>query len=60
MRLHIELSEYENQGGSAVSYTTMFPDGATHMELTEQFNKILSLIYGYSIGEDDADPFDNS
>jgi hypothetical protein len=57
MRIHITLSEYENQpDGTVVTLNTSLPDGSTHYEVTEVFNRALSSLYGYQIGNsyDDA------
>lgn len=52
MRIHITLAEYENQpDGTVVTLNTSLPDGSTHYEVTEIFNRALSSLYGYTIGE---------
>jgi hypothetical protein len=57
MRIHITIAEYENQpDGTVVTLNTSLPDGSTHYEVTEVFNRALSSLYGYQIGNtyDDA------
>jgi hypothetical protein len=57
MRVHITLAEYENEpDGTVVTLNTSLPDGSTHYEVTEIFNRALSSLYGYKIGNayDDA------
>ena len=56
MRLFISLSEYENQPDGVVATLNIgLPDGTTHHEITEHFNRLLSSVYGYQIGTDNAD-----
>ena len=57
MRIHITLAEYENEpDGTVVTLTTSLPDGSTHYEVTEVFNRALSSLYGYQIGN----PYDDA
>ena len=51
MKIFITLSEYESQpDGTVVSLNTSLPDGSSHAEVTEIFNRALSSLYGYEIG----------
>jgi len=60
MRIHITLAEYENQpDGTVVTLNTSLPDGSTHYEVTEVFNRALSSLYGYQIGNPYADSLSN-
>jgi hypothetical protein len=61
MRIHITLAEYENQpDGTVVTLNTSLPDGSTHYEVTEVFNRALSSLYGYQIGNTYADSSSNT
>ena len=51
MRIHITLAEYEHEpDGTVVTLNTSLPDGSTHYEVSEIFNRALSALYGYQIG----------
>lgn len=52
MRLHFDLSEYENEedGGTRVLLTVNLPDGQQHTKVTEIYEKAVSILYGYDIG----------
>ena len=51
MRIHITLTEYEQDPeGTVVTLNTHLPDGSTHYDVTEIFNRALSSLYGYEIG----------
>lgn len=61
MRLFVSLSEYENDPDGVVATLNVgLPDGTTHQEVTEHFNRVLSAVYGYPIGTNNADTFSNS
>jgi hypothetical protein len=61
MRLFVSLSEYENEVDGVVATLNIgLPDGTTHQEVTEHFNRVLSTVYGYEIGNTDAKSFNNS
>ena len=51
MRLHFDLSEYENDedGGSRVLVTVTIPDGEPHSRVTDIYEKTVSMLYGYDI-----------
>ena len=51
MRLHFDLSEYENDedGGSRVLVTVTIPDGESHSRITDIYQKTVSMLYGYDI-----------
>jgi hypothetical protein len=60
MRIHITLTEYENEpDGTVVTLNTHLPDGASHYDVTELFNRALSSLYGYEIGTPFATPTNN-
>jgi len=51
MRINITLTEHENEpDGTKVTLDTHLPDGSTHYDVTEIFNRALSSLYGYQIG----------
>jgi hypothetical protein len=51
MKIFITLTEYEQEpDGTIVTLNTHLPDGSTHHEVTEVFNRALSSLYGYDIG----------
>jgi hypothetical protein len=51
MRLHFDFSEYENdEDGTSVLLTVTIPDGSPHSQVTEIYQKALSILYGYDIG----------
>jgi hypothetical protein len=50
MKIFITLTEYEQEpDGTVVTLNTYLPDGSTHNEVTEVFNRALSSLYGYDI-----------
>ena len=50
MKIFITLTEYEQElDGTVVTLNTYLPDGSTHAEVTEVFNRALSSLYGYDI-----------
>jgi hypothetical protein len=50
MKIFITLTEYEqDHDGTVVTLNTHLPDGSTHNEVTEVFNRALSSLYGYDI-----------
>ena len=50
MRINITLAEYEHEpNGTVVTLNTSLPDGSTHYDVTEVFNRALSSLYGYNI-----------
>jgi hypothetical protein len=56
MRLIVHLTEYESEGGNSVSMSLELEDGTSHQELTCKFHELLSLVYGYSVGDNYAHP----
>lgn len=61
MKIQILLTEYENDpDGTVVNLNTSLPDGSSHQEVTDVFYRALSALYGYQIGNQDANPFSNS
>lgn len=51
MRLHFDFSEYEeDDDGTRVLLTVTIPDGSPHTRVTEIYEKAVSLLYGYDIG----------
>ena len=61
MKIFITLTEYENApDGTVVTLNTHLPDGATHYEVSEVFNRALSAMYGYQIGNPYDDTSNNS
>lgn len=61
MRLFVSLSEYENEvDGVVATLNVGLPDGTTHQEVTEHFNRVLSSVYGYPIGNNNAKSSDNT
>jgi hypothetical protein len=61
MRLFVSLSEYENEVDGVIATLNIgLPDGTTHQEVTEHFNRVLSSVYGYTIGNNNADSSSNS
>lgn len=52
MRLHFDFSEYEEEDdGTRVLLTVTIPDGQGHRRVTEIYEKAVSLLYGYDIGD---------
>ena len=52
MRLHFDFSEYEGEeDGTSILLTVNLPDGQTHTKVTEIYEKAVSMLYGYNIGD---------
>jgi hypothetical protein len=61
MKINITLTEYEDDpAGTIVVLNTTLPDGSQHQVVSEVFNRALSTLYGYQIGNAYADSSDYS
>lgn len=50
MRLHFDFSEYDDSDEpSRVMTTVTIPDGSGHDRVTEIYEKVVSMFYGYNI-----------
>jgi hypothetical protein len=50
MRLHFDFSEYEESDEpSRVLTTVTIPDGSGHDRVTDVYEKVVSMFYGYNI-----------